>query len=197
MKHFAFTPIETPHGALSMEVHYNMSATLTLEQMRVPAAQPQIIFDYVGSQQVLPVLIRLCWAAMARCHDTACVALMPCTMPGPACGARYAGRPPISAAAAVWGCIQIKGSVQGHGPRSLTAAPLQRADTLLPDPVRSPPITTGQSTRAHELFASQAVHAHVCARARSNNCILRQPHSIHPASMHCGLLEGFGASTLK
>ncbi|KAK9803839.1 hypothetical protein WJX73_005890 [Symbiochloris irregularis] len=52
MQRFAFTPLDTPWGTLSMGVQYSASAALSLlEQMSAPVAHPQVITDYVGGQQ--------------------------------------------------------------------------------------------------------------------------------------------------
>lgn len=73
MQHFSFSPVDTPTGRLTMSIDYFTSAAMTwLEQRPAPAASPQIIMDYVGSQQVQhdPTLCSL--RCVCRCLGCLC-----------------------------------------------------------------------------------------------------------------------------
>ncbi len=49
MQNFAFAPIETPFGFLTIAVDYRPSTSVTImEQTNSPAPRPQIITDYIG-----------------------------------------------------------------------------------------------------------------------------------------------------
>lgn len=90
MQRFAFTPLDTPWGTLSIGVEYSASAALSLlEQLSVPAVHPQVITDYVGGQQVRScpspqqilafLLVMMAWSQWAElclpalicCHQAA------------------------------------------------------------------------------------------------------------------------------
>lgn len=52
LRHFSFTPLDTPYGQFRMEVDYAPAAAVNfLEQSTSPKHQPEIISDYVRGAQ--------------------------------------------------------------------------------------------------------------------------------------------------